>query len=39
MAVSAIVKSYVNLIKAGKKTIEDVPVSIREQVKEVLGLN
>lgn len=37
MAATAIINSYVNLIKMGKKTIEDVPESIREQVREALG--
>ena len=31
-----IAKSYARLIKAGRKTIEDVPESLREAVEELL---
>lgn len=32
------VKVYVDLIKKGKKTIEDVPKSIRKEVEKLLNL-
>lgn len=32
-------KIYANLIKHGLKTIDDVPEKIRDEVKEVLGLD
>lgn len=31
-------KIYANLIKKGKKTIEDVPDSLKDEVKRLLGL-
>lgn len=34
---SAIVKTYVTLIQAGRRTLEQVPGTIREAVKEALA--
>lgn len=34
-----IAKVYVSLIKKGLKTVDQVPASIKEQVKELLGEN
>lgn len=38
-ASTPIVKSYVTLVQVGKKTIDEVPANLREEVAEILGIS
>ena len=37
MNIEAIAKIYADLVRAGRRQLEDVPEPVREQVKQILG--